>query len=152
MLAAGILLAFMACPIIFSLVEDALDKVPDSYREGSLSLGASRIQTAFRVVLPASLSGILAAVLLGFGRVIGETMVVLLVAGNRVKIPDFSKGIGAVTEPGQAMTGMIAENLGNAPADSIEWRALFMVGVVLFFMTLLINFIGQRVLHRFENK
>ncbi len=92
---AGCLLALMSIPTIFSLAEDALNNVPSAYAEASDALGASRIQTTFRVVIPAAFSGILAAVLLGLGRVIGETMVVLLVAGNRIKIPDFSAGLGA---------------------------------------------------------
>ncbi len=152
MLLAGVLLAFMACPIIFTLAEDALNNVPTAYREGSLSLGASRLQTAFRVILPSAASGVFAAVLLGFGRVIGETMVVLIVAGNRIAIPDFTKGIGVVTEPGHTMTGIIAQAMGEAAKDSIDYWALFMVGLVLFTITLIINYIGQKILHRFENK
>lgn len=152
MLVAGVLLAFMACPIIFTLAEDALNNVPVAFRDGSLSLGASRLQTAFRVVLPASASGVLAAVLLGFGRVIGETMVVLLVAGNRISIPDFSKGTGVVTEPGHTMTGIIAQAMGEAAKDSIDYWALFMVGGVLFAITLVINYIGQKILHQFDTQ
>ncbi|MCX6867341.1 MAG: phosphate ABC transporter permease subunit PstC [Verrucomicrobia bacterium] len=91
---AGCLLALMSIPTIFSLAEDALNNVPSAYAEASDALGASRIQTSFRVIIPAAFSGILAAVLLGLGRVIGETMVVLLVAGKRIKIPDFSAGLG----------------------------------------------------------
>ncbi|MDF1751207.1 MAG: phosphate ABC transporter permease subunit PstC [Verrucomicrobiales bacterium] len=150
MLTAGLLLAFMAVPIIFTLAEDALNNVPSDYRDGALSLGATRLQAAFRVILPASLSGVIAAVLLGFGRVIGETMVVLLVAGNRIAIPDFSKGIGVVTEPSHTMTGIIAQSLGEAAKDSVDYRALFMVGLVLFFITLLINFIGQKILTKYQ--
>lgn len=150
MLLAGLLLAFMSVPIIFTLAEDALNNVPTSFRDGALSLGATRTQAAFRVILPASLSGVIAAVLLGFGRVIGETMVVLLVAGNRIAIPDFSKGLGAATEPGHTMTGIIAQSLGEAAKDSVDYRALFMVGLVLFFITLLINFIGQKILNKYQ--
>lgn len=152
MLVAGVLLAFMACPIIFTLAEDALNNVPVAHRDGSLSLGASRLQTAFRVILPASASGVLAAVLLGFGRVIGETMVVLLVAGNRIAIPDISLGTAVVTEPGHTMTGIIAQAMGEAAKDSIDYWALFMVGGVLFAITLVINYIGQRILHKFDSK
>lgn len=152
MLVAGVLLAFMACPIIFTLAEDALNNVPSAYRDGALSMGASRLQTAFRVVLPAASSGVFAAILLGFGRVIGETMVVLLVAGNRVSIPDFTAGAGVFTQPAHTMTGMVAQGLGEAAHNSIDWWALFMVGVVLFVITLTINFIGQKILKRFEIK
>ncbi|MEO0415224.1 MAG: phosphate ABC transporter permease subunit PstC, partial [Verrucomicrobiota bacterium] len=152
MLNAGLLLAFMAIPIIFTLAEDALNNVPQAYRDGSLSLGANRLQTAFRVVLPASLSGIIAAILLGFGRVIGETMVVLLVAGNRIAIPDFSKGLGVITEPSHTMTGIIAQGLGEAAKGSTDYRALFMVGLVLFMITLMINYIGQKILTKYQAK
>ena len=148
MLTAGLLLAFMACPIIFSLVEEALSKAPKAHRDSSLSLGATRLQTAFRVIVPASLSGVLAAVLLGFGRVIGETMVVFLVAGNRIAIPDFSEGLGIVAEPASTLTGIIAQDLGGTAKDSVDYRALFMVGVVLFFLTLFINYIGQKILRK----
>lgn len=151
MLLAGVLLGFMAVPIIFTLAEDALNNVPQAFRDGSLSLGATRLQTAFRVVLPASLSGVIAAVLLGFGRVIGETMVVLLVAGNRIAMPDFSKGLGVVTEPSHTMTGIIAQGMGEAAVGSVDYRALFMVGLVLFTITLVINYIGQRILTKYQS-
>ncbi len=152
MLNAALLLAFMSIPIIFSLAEDALNNVPTAYRDASFALGADKVQTAFRVILPSSLSGVMAAVLLGFGRVIGETMVVLLIAGNRIALPDFSKGIGVVTEPSHTMTGIIAQGLGEAGIGSTTYRALFMVGVVLFTITLVINFFGQRILNRFQSK
>ncbi len=149
MLTAGLILAFMAIPIIFTLAEDALNHVPSAYRDCAFSLGATRFQTVFRVILPASLSGVIAATLLGFGRVIGETMVVLLVAGNRIAIPDFSKGFGVITEPSHTMTGIIAQGLGEAPIDSVAYRALFMVGLVLLLITLLINFVSQKILKKY---
>ena len=89
---AGALLALMAVPTIFTLSEDALRNVPRGFKEASYALGANRLQTIGRVLVPASLSGIVSAILLGLGRVIGETMVVLLCAGNRIQIPDFSEG------------------------------------------------------------
>jgi phosphate transport system permease protein len=145
---AGCLLALMSIPTIFSLAEDAINNVPGAYAEASEALGASRIQTTFRVIIPAAFSGILAAVLLGLGRVIGETMVVLLVAGNRIKIPDFSAGLGTFFQPAHTLTGIIAQELGEVPLGSVHYRALFVVGIVLFAAVLAIN----ATAHRFVNK
>lgn len=103
---AGLLLALMAVPTIFTLSEDALRNVPRGFVEASYALGANRLQTIGRVLVPASLSGIVSAILLGLGRVIGETMVVLLCAGNRIAIPDFTQGLGAFFQPVHTMTGM----------------------------------------------
>ena len=149
-LTAGLLLAFMAVPTIFTLAEDAINNVPSAFSEGSLALGASKLQTVLGVVVPTAISGIVAAILLGFGRIIGETMVVLLVAGNKIAVPDFSKGLGVVTEPTHTMTGIIAQELGEVDAGSLHWRALFMVGLVLFLISLLINFFAQRLIKRFQ--
>jgi phosphate transport system permease protein len=147
---AGLLLALMAVPTIFTLCEDALNNVPRAFTEASLALGASKLQTILRVLLPAAISGILAAVLLGFGRVIGETMVVLLVAGNKIAIPDFSAGLGVVTQPAHTMTGIIAQETGEVDKGSLHWRALFMVGLMLFAISLFINWASQRIIHRFR--
>ncbi len=141
---AGCLLALMSIPTIFSLSEDALNNVPSAYAEASEALGASKMQTTFRVIIPAAFSGILAAVLLGLGRVLGETMVVLLVAGNRIKIPDFSAGIGVFFQPCHTLTGIIAQELGEVPQGSVHYRALFVVGILLFAMVLMINGLAQR--------
>lgn len=149
-LTAGCLLGLIAVPTIFTLAEDALANVPRSFREASYALGASRLQTILRITIPASLSGILSAVLLGFGRVIGETMVVLLCAGNRIAIPDFSAGLGAFTQPVHTMTGIIAQEMGEVVRGSIHYRALFMVGIVLFFLSLAINYIAQRIVGRYR--
>ena len=149
-LTAGILLAFMAIPTIFTLTEDAINNVPRSFKEASYALGANRLQTIWRIILPASLSGMISAVLLGFGRVIGETMVVLLCAGNRIAIPPMSSGLMIVFQPVHTMTGIIAQELGEAENGSIEWRALFMVGLFLFLISLVINFAAQRVVHKFK--
>lgn len=148
MFTAGCLLALMSIPTIFSLSEDALNNVPAAYSEASDALGASRFQTTFRVIIPAAFSGMLAAVLLGLGRVIGETMVVLLVAGNRIKIPDFTSGPGAVFQPAHTLTGIIAQELGEVPLGSVHYRALFVVGILLFFMVLGINAIAHRFFNR----
>ncbi len=141
---AGCLLALMSIPTIFSLSEDALNNVPSAYSEAAEALGASKIQNTFRVIIPAAFSGILAAVLLGLGRVIGETMVVLLVAGNRIKIPDFSAGIGTVFQPAHTLTGIIAQELGEVPLGSVHYRALFVVGILLFAIVLAINATARR--------
>lgn len=145
---AGCLLALMSIPTIFSLSEDAINNVPSAYSEASEALGASKIQTTFRVIIPAAFSGILAAVLLGLGRVIGETMVVLLVAGNRIKIPDFTAGIGTVFQPAHTLTGIIAQELGEVPLGSVHYRALFVVGILLFSIVLGINATARRFIKK----
>lgn len=145
---AGCLLALMSIPTIFSLAEDALNNVPSAYAEASEALGASRVQTTFRVMIPAAFSGILAAVLLGLGRVIGETMVVLLVAGNRIKIPDFTAGLGTFFQPTHTLTGIIAQELGEVPLGSVHYRALFVVGILLFVVVLAINATAHHFVHR----
>lgn len=149
---AGILLGLMAVPTIFTLCEDALNNVPRAFTEASLALGASKLQTIVRVLVPAAISGIFAAVLLGFGRVIGETMVVLLVAGNRIAIPDLSEGIGVLTQPAHTMTGIIAQETGEVDEGSLHWRALFMVGLILFSISLMINWTAQRIIQKFRLK
>lgn len=147
---AGCLLALMAIPTIFSLAEDALTNVPRSFKEASFALGATRLQTLARVLVPASLSGIISAVLLGFGRVIGETMVVLLCAGNRIAIPDFTQGLGAFFQPVHTMTGIIAQEMGEVAPGSIHYRALFLVGVFLFAISLGVNWAAQAVVRRYR--
>lgn len=149
-LTAGCLLAFISVPTIFSLAEDALNNVPKHFKEASYALGANRFQTIVRVLVPASLSGIISAVLLGFGRVIGETMVVLLCAGNRIAIPDFTQGLGAFFQPVHTMTGIVAQEMGEVVKGSIHYRALFMVGIVLFILALGINYVAQRIVHRYR--
>ncbi|MFA6960314.1 MAG: phosphate ABC transporter permease subunit PstC [Opitutaceae bacterium] len=149
-LTAGCLLALIAVPTIFTLAEDALNNVPRSFKEASFALGASRMQTILRIIVPASLSGIVSAILLGLGRVIGETMVVLLCAGNRIAIPDFTKGISALVQPVHTMTGIIAQEMGEVVRGEIHYRALFMVGLVLFFIALLINFLAQKIVRKYR--
>jgi phosphate transport system permease protein len=149
-LTAGCLLALIAVPTIFTLAEDALNNVPTALKEASFALGASRLQTTLKIIVPASLSGIISAVLLGLGRVIGETMVVLLCAGNRIAIPDFSRGLAVITEPVHTMTGIIAQEMGEVVRGSIHYRALFVVGLVLFVLSLLINYLAQRIVRRYR--
>ena len=140
---ASLLLALMSVPTIFTLCEDALNNVPKAYKEASLALGATRLQTVIKVILPSCASGIIAAVLLGFGRIIGETMVVLLVMGGRIAIPE------AFTDPAHSMTGILAQEIGEVDEGSLHWGALFMVGLVLFTIALSLNYISQKVLKKF---
>lgn len=147
---AGCLLALMAVPTIFTLAEDALRNVPRGFKEASYALGANRLQTIGRVLVPAALSGIVSAALLGLGRVIGETMVVLLCAGNRIAIPDFTEGLGAFFQPVHTMTGIIAQEMGEVVRGSIHYRALFMVGLVLFVITLGINYLAQKLVAKYR--
>jgi len=149
-LTAGVLLALIAVPTIFTLAEDALQNVPRAFTEASYALGATRLQTILKIILPASLSGIISAVLLGFGRVIGETMVVLLCAGNRIAIPDFTSGFAAFTQPVHTMTGIVAQEMGEVVQGEIHYRALFVVGMLLFVIALCINYFAQKIVHRFR--
>lgn len=146
---AGLLLALMAIPTIFTLCEDAINNVPSSFTEASLALGGSKLQTVMKVVVPTAISGIFAAILLGFGRVIGETMVVLLVAGNQIAIPDFGLGVGVITQPAHTMTGIIAQEMGEVTSGTIHYRALFSIGLVLFTISLIINVSARRIIRRF---
>ena len=148
---AGVLLALMAVPTIFTLSEDALNSVPRDSTDASYALGATRLQTLWRVTLPASLSGVISAVLLGFGRVVGETMVVLLVAGNRIAIPDFNElGLAAFFQPVHTMTGIIAQETGEVSPGTLHYHGLFMVGITLFAISLLVNFFAQLLVRRYR--
>ncbi|MEM8550260.1 MAG: ABC transporter permease subunit, partial [Verrucomicrobiota bacterium] len=118
---------------------------PRIYKESSFALGATRFQTTMRIIVPSAVSGIISAVLLGIGRVIGETMVVLLCAGNRIRIPDFTQGMGVPFEPVHTMTGIIAQEMGEVAQGGVHYRALFCVGIVLFLLTLVINMVAQKI-------
>jgi phosphate transport system permease protein len=133
MLNGGVILALMCVPIITSIAEDALKAVPDSYREASLALGATRWQIVYKVLLPAAKNGLLAAVLLGVGRAVGETMAVLMATGHAVQIP------GSLLDSVRTLTANIAAELGEAPAKSEHYRVLFMTGVLLFIITFIVN-------------
>jgi phosphate transport system permease protein len=133
LLNGGIILALMSVPIIVSIGEDALKAVPDSYREAALALGATRWQTVYRVLLPAAKTGLLAAVLLGVGRAVGETMAVLMATGHAVHIP------GGLFDSVRTLTANIAAELGEAPAGSDHYRVLFLTGVLLFSITFVVN-------------
>jgi phosphate transport system permease protein len=149
-LTAGCLLALMAIPTIYTLAEDAINNIPKHLKEASLAIGATPLQTTFRVIVPSALSGIISAIMLGFGRVIGETMVVLLCAGNRIKIPEFSDGLGVFFQPVHTMTGIIAQEMGEVVRGSVHYRALFMVGIVLFIASLIINVSAQYVVKKYN--
>jgi phosphate transport system permease protein len=135
---AGIGLAFAVIPLIYTISEDALTSVPKLYREASLALGASKVQTAVRVVLPAALPGIFAAMILGFGRAIGETMIVLMASGNAsmVSLSPFV--------PVRTLSATIASELGEVVVGGGHYRILFFLGVVLFVITSILNWIGNR--------
>ncbi len=133
LLNGAVILALMSVPIIVSIGEDALRAVPDSYREAAVALGATRWQTVYRVLLPAAKNGLLAAVLLGVGRAVGETMAVLMATGHAVHIPD------GLLNSVRTLTANVAAELGEAPAGSPHYRVLFLTGVLLFWITLVVN-------------
>lgn len=145
-LTAGIMLAFMSLPIIISVSEDALRAVPDEFRQASYALGATKWETIWHVGIPAALSGITAAVMLGVGRAIGETMTVLMVAGGALAVPI------SPTEPMMPMTAAIASGIGNAVRGGLQYQAFFAIGLVLFILTLAVNLIADRVLERQKRK
>lgn len=132
-LAGAMVLAIMALPTIITVSQDAMMNCPRSQREASLALGASKWQTIYKVVMPYSISGITSAVVLGIGRAFGETMAVLMVTGNAAVIPL------SITDPLRTIPATIAAELGEAPAGGPHYQSLFLLGVVLFFMTLVIN-------------
>ncbi len=141
-LSGSVVLAFMAMPTIVSIAEDALHTVPRSYKDGAYALGATRWQTIHRVVLPAAAPGIVAAVMLGIGRVIGETMAVMMITGNAASIPK------DLVHPVRTLTATIAAEMGETVQGSDHYFALFSIGIVLFIITFLINMTADAFLHR----
>jgi phosphate transport system permease protein len=140
----SILLAVMALPTIISLSEDALKSVPRSFEEASLALGATRWQTVIRVKIPAALSGIVAASMLGMGRAVGETMTVLMATGCALAMPK------SFLDSVQTMTATVAIELGEVPYNTTHYYALFGIGLVLFIITFIINLVSDVVLHRYQ--
>ena len=143
---AGIILALMSVPIIVSIAEDALKAVPDSYREAALALGATRWQVVYRVLLPAAKNGLLAAVLLGVGRAVGETMAVLMATGHAVKIPS------SVLDSVRTLTATIAAELGEASMHSDHYQILFIIGVLLFLITFVVNLTADLIVKGIRGK
>jgi len=141
-LTGSLLLAFMALPTIISICEDALVSVPRTYKEAAFGLGATHWQTLWRIILPSASSGIIAAVMLGIGRVIGETMVVMMVTGNAPVVPK------SLLEPLRTLTATIAGEMGETVSGSEHYFALFAVGMVLFIITFIINFVADICLRR----
>jgi len=142
LLNAGLLLGLMSLPTIVSVTEDALRVVHHSYREAAYALGATPWTTAWRVVLPAARSGILAAIMLGFGRAVGETMAVMMVAGNAPLIPH------SLFDPIRTITSTIAIELGESAFGSSHYHALFALGLVLFLIALGTNLIAESLIKR----
>ncbi len=141
-LSGSIMLAFMAMPTIVSIAEDALYSVPKNYKEGALALGATQWQAIWRVMLPAASSGILAAIMLGIGRVIGETMAVMMITGNAAVIPQ------SILVPVRTLTATIAAEMGEAVVGSEHYFALFAIGIVLFIISFVINITADLFLHK----
>jgi phosphate transport system permease protein len=143
---AGILLAFMALPTIASVADEAMQAVPRSLREASLALGASRIQTIFRITFPAASSGVIAGVMLGIGRAIGETMTVMMVAGGSAQVT-----LNPMA-PVRTMTGTIAAEMGEVVMGDDHYRALFMIGLLLFVITLGVNTLSGVIIERIRRR
>ncbi|MDR1526808.1 MAG: phosphate ABC transporter permease subunit PstC [Dysgonamonadaceae bacterium] len=144
-LAGSLILAVMALPTIITLAEDAMRNTPQAIREASLGLGANHWQTIYRVVIPYSISGISAAVVLGIGRAIGETMAVLMVTGNAAVIPH------SLFDPVRTIPATIAAELGEAPAGGAHYQALFLLGCILFIITMLISITAEFISKRQPN-
>jgi phosphate transport system permease protein len=141
---ASLMLAFMSVPTICSISEDAIFSVPKELKEASLALGATHWETIWRVTVPASISGISTAVILGMSRAIGETMVVLMVAGGAAMIP------GSLFDPVRPMPASIAAEMAEAPFRSDHYYALFATGIVLFLFTLIFNMVAEHISHKYR--
>jgi phosphate transport system permease protein len=141
---ASLMLAFMAVPTICSISEDAIFSVPMPLKEASFALGATHFETIVKVVIPAALSGICTAVILGLSRAVGETMVVLMAAGGAAMIP------GSVFDPVRPMPASIAAEMAEAPFGSEHYHALFAIGIVLFLFTFVFNMIADHISFRFR--
>ncbi len=141
---ASMILALMAIPTISSISEDALYAVPQEFKEASYALGATKFETIAKVILPAALSGVTTAVMLGMARAIGETMVVLMVAGGAAAIPE------SIFDSVRPMPASIAAEMGETPYRSLHYHALFATGMVLFFLTLTFNLIADYVSNKFK--
>ncbi len=141
---ASLMLAFMSIPTICSISEDAIYNVPKDLKEASLALGATHWETIFRVILPGSVSGICTAVILGMSRAIGETMVVLMIAGGAAMVP------GSIFDPVRPMPASIAAEMAEAPFRGDHYHALFATGIVLFVFTLGFNILADYISNRYR--
>jgi len=141
-LSGSIMLAFMAIPTIVSIAEDAFYSIPKRYKEAALALGATKWQTIWRVLIPAGFPGIVAACMLGIGRVIGETMAVMMLTGNTAKIPK------SFFDPARTMTATIAAEMGETVRNSEHYFSLFAIGIVLFIITFIVNLIADIYIHK----
>lgn len=141
----SLILAIMALPTIITVSEDAMRNTPKALREGSLALGATKWQTTYRVVIPSSISGISAAVVLGIGRAIGETMAVLMVTGNAAILPP------TLFQPVRTIPATIAAELGEAPAGGTHYQSLFLLGCILFVITMVISIIAEMISKKPQN-
>ncbi|MDR1896676.1 MAG: phosphate ABC transporter permease subunit PstC [Prevotellaceae bacterium] len=144
--AGSIILAIMALPTIITLAEDAMRNTPKAMREASLALGATHWQTIYRVIIPYAASGITAAVVLGIGRAIGETMAVLMVTGNAAVMPH------SLFEPVRTIPATIAAELGEAPTGGTHYQALFLLGCILFVITMIISVSAELISKKQQNK
>ena len=142
----GLILAMMSVPIIVSIGEDALKAVPDTYREAAEAMGATRWQIIKRILLPAAKNGLLAAVLLGVGRAVGETMAVLMATGHSIRIPS------GVFDPVRTLTATIAAELGETPVHSEHYQVLFIIGILLFVITFVINLTADFIVKGIREK
>jgi phosphate transport system permease protein len=145
-LTASIMLAMMSLPVIVSVSEDALHAVPKEFKEASYALGSTKWETIWHVCIPAALSGIAAAIMLGVGRAIGETMTVLMVAGGALAVPV------SPVDPMTTMTSAIASGIGNAVRSGLQYQALFAIGLMLFILTLIVNWMAEKILERQKRK
>lgn len=145
-LAGSVILAIMALPTIITVAEDAMRNTPRAMREASLALGASNWQTIYKVIVPYAASGISAAVVLGIGRAIGETMAVLMVTGNAAVMPH------SLFEPVRTIPATIAAELGEAPAGGAHYQALFLLGCILFVITMIISVTAEAISKRQPNR
>ncbi len=143
---AGIALGLAIIPVVFSIAEDALTSVPRSYTQAALALGASQWQAAWQIVLPAALPGVFAAIVLGFGRAIGETMIVLMASGNASIVS------GSIFDSTRSMTATIAAELAETVFGGHHYRILFLIGAILFIVTFLSNLAGDLIVHRLKHK
>jgi phosphate transport system permease protein len=145
-LSAGIMLSLMSLPVIVTVSEDAMRAIPDDFRQAAYALGATKWEVVRYVSIPAALSGIAAAIMLGIGRAIGETMTVLMIAGGALAMPV------TPTVPMMPMTAAIASGIGNAVRGGLQYQALFAIGLLLFLMTLAVNLVADTVLERQKRK